>query len=135
MQINHSENWEQDLINHGVAIVDLRKPSGSIIYCGEKSITAGFTKHKHNSIFEFISNDSKSNIRLFCLLVQTDNEHYRLYFKFEKDNYVTKEINRINVFCYDLLTYIEMDMFEFEVNFEEKYNELYDICLKIKNNA
>lgn len=138
MQINHSENWKQDLINHGVAIIDLTQPSGSMIYCGDQPDSGTFTKCKpieDYRIFKFVSNEPKSDIRLFCSLVKTDNQHYSSYYKFEKDGYITKEITRINVFYYDLLTYIEMDMFEFEVNFEEKYYELYNICLEIKNNG
>lgn len=138
MQLNYSENWKQDLINHGVAIIDLTQPSGSMLYCGERPDTAGFTKYKpteDHRIFKFVSNELKSDIRLFCSLVKTDNEHYSSYYKFEKDGYVTKEITRINIFCYDLIEYMEMDMIEFELNFEEKYHELYTICLNIKNNG
>lgn len=86
-------------------------------------------------IFKFVSNEPKSDIRLFCSLITVDNQHYSLYYKFEKDNCVSKEILRTDVFCYDLIEYVEMDMIEFEVNFEEKYHELYEICLNIKNNG
>lgn len=100
----------------------------SLVTCNEKLI-------EDYRIFKFVSNEPKSDIRLFCSLVKTDDHHYSSYYKFEKDGYVTKEITRINVFCYDLCSYIEMDMFEFEVNFEEEYHELYTICLIIKNNG
>jgi hypothetical protein len=86
-------------------------------------------------IFKFVSNEPKSDIRLFYSLVKIDDQHYSSYYKFEKDNHISKEILRTDVFCYDLIEYIEMDMIEFEINFEEKYHELYDICLNIKNNG
>lgn len=138
MQLNNSENWKQDLINHGVAIIDLTQKSGSMIYCGEQSNTGGNFINKpieDYRIFKFVSNEPKSDIRLFCSLIKTDDQHYSLYYKFERDNYVTKEISRINVFCYDLWEYVKADLSEFEVEFEEKYNELYDICSEIKNNG
>ncbi len=133
----NSENWKQDLIDHGVAIIDLTRPSGSMIYCGEQPDTSGsFTKPVEDyQIFKFVSNEPKSDIRLFCSIIKTDNEHYSSYYKFEKDGYVTKEITRINIFCYDLIEYVEMDMAELEFNFEEEYHELYTICLNIKNNG
>ena len=99
-----SENWEQDLINHGVAIIDLTQPSGSMIYCGEKLDTSGNFMNKSIKdyrIFKFVSNEPTSDTRLFCSVVKTDNEHYSSYYKFEKDGYMTKEITRINIFCYD----------------------------------
>lgn len=86
-------------------------------------------------IFKFISNEPKSDIRLFCSLITVDNQHYSLYYKFEKDNCISKEILRTDVFCYDLRSYVEMDMSEFEVNFKEKYDELYNICLKIRDDG
>ena len=132
----NSKNWKQDLINHGVAIIDLTQPSGSMIYCGEQPDTSGKYKPiEDHRIFKFVSNEPKSDIRLFCSLVKTGVQNYSIYYKFEKDGYVTKEITRINVFCYDLIEYVEMDMIEFEINFEEKYHELYEICLNIKNNG
>ena len=109
------ENWEQDLINSGVSVIDLRK------------------QFKPYLIFQFTSNEPKSDIRLYCSLITVDREHYSLYYKFEKYNCMSKEILRTDVYGYDLYDYVDIEMMEFEDYFENKYNELVDTCLKIRN--
>lgn len=150
MQINHFENCGKC---HGVHLnevncngnlfqnwnnmsnIDLTKSSGSIIDYTNLSSTSSIGEEliKNNLIFKFISNDPKNNIKLFCSLIKTNDKCYSLYYKFERDGYTSKEILRSNIFYYDLLDYLNLDMFEFKINFEQKYEELYNTCLKIRN--
>lgn len=134
MQLNNSENWKQDLINHGVAIIDLTQKSGSMIYCGEQSDTSGnfqIKSVKDEFLFSFEHNEDE--IQILCYLIRSDSQFYSLYYKFEKKNNVRKEISRSNVFGYDLYDYVDWELQELETWFENKYNELIDICLKIRN--
>lgn len=87
----------------------------------------------NKQIFCFISNNPKSDIRLSCQLLQISNEYYSLYYKFEKDKSVKKEIYRMDVYWYDLPSYIETDMEELRINFGKEYRKLYDICLDINH--
>lgn len=236
MQINHSENWKQNLINHGVAIIDLTQQSGSMIYCGEQPDSSGnFTKYKpfntmqtyedlrktyennycslnnnseiitydppwsspndlrklgwliavHNDyklngknhtfwlmtkgnialkgegqtdkealnqireqilkgspklvtdkfLFSFEQKESDIRFTVYLYKSASDSErYYSLYYKFEKENCITKEISRTDVYFYDLFKYVE-EMWELKSNCYSKYLELENICLSLRNES
>lgn len=95
MQMNHSEtcgkchsnckgklirNWEQDLINSNVAVIDLRKQSGAMIYIGEQPTTAGFvnfTKHKLSDQIKTYEDSRKKYEDTYMLLNGNESDDHR----------------------------------------------------------
>jgi hypothetical protein len=152
MQINHSENCGKC---HGNHIFGFDCQNSTVLIAGEvncnrkiitwtspasKTITNYFDeKVKIQSIkdeFLFSFEYNEDNIQFMIYLYKSTlnfKSYYSLYYKFEKDKSTKKEISRLDVYYHDLDTYVEIDMFELKINFEDKYNELIDICLTIKN--
>lgn len=71
----NSENWKQDLINHGVAIIDLTQPSNNLCYFGEPPdfINDGFVKY--NKIVDNFPRSSPNDLRKEGWSVAVHNDY------------------------------------------------------------
>lgn len=116
MQINHSENcgkchsnhwlgvdckgklienWEQDLINSNVAVIDLRKQSGAMIYCGgfePPNTASNFTKYKSTDQIKTYEDSRKKYEETYMLLNgnESDDHKYSCDFPWSSPNDLRK---------------------------------------------
>ena len=84
-------------------------------------------------IFSFEQKETDIRFTVYLYKSASDSErYYSLYYKFEKEKCITKEISRTDVYFYDLFKYVE-EMWELKLNCYSKYLELETICLELRN--
>lgn len=114
-------------------VITCTSPAAKTIDASEFYIKNWIQSHKDKFLFSFEQNEDGIRFLVYLFKSTDDSEnHYSLYYKFEKDKFIKKEISRTNIFKDNLFKYVEMDIWELKRNYYSKYIELENICLNLQ---